>query len=90
MNLIKSIKSYTLYIIVLTIVLLLSSCNKFESNYKLIISKSHLSITSTELPKNICRYFYKTHTYGIAITFSDECDKYNVGDTIVGIVRIHH
>lgn len=86
MNLIKEIKSYTLYT-VLAVVLLLFSCDKTKLKHKVIRSKSHFSFTNNELPENVCRYFYRTNKYGDIIEFSDKCDKYNVGDTIVGVAR---
>jgi len=79
--------SYALYTFLA--VVLLASCNvkpKKELEYKIIHSKSYFSFTNNELPNNVCRFFYYKYE-GEMIEFSDECSKYNVGDTIVGVVR---
>jgi len=79
--------SYALY--TLLAVVLLASCNvkpKKELEYKIIHSKSYFSFTNNELPNNVCRFFYYKYE-GEMVEFSDECSKYNVGDTIVGVVR---
>ena len=87
MNNIKSLTRYTLY--TLLAVVLLTSCNvkpKKELEYKIIHSKSYFSFTNKNLPDNVCRFFYYRYE-GDMVEFSDECSKYNVGDTIVGVVR---
>lgn len=87
MNKIKALTRYTLYTVLA--VVLLASCNvkpKKELKYKIIHSKSYFSFTDNNLPDNVCRYFYYRYE-GEMVEFSDECGKYNVGDTIVGVVR---
>jgi hypothetical protein len=87
MNTIKSLTRYTLY--TLLAVVLLASCDvkpKKELEYKIIHSKSYFSFTNKNLPDNVCRFFYYRYE-GDMVEFSDECNKYNVGDTIVGVVR---
>ena len=84
----KTLTRYTLYI--LLAVVLLASCNvepKKELQYKIIHSKSYFSFTNNNLPDNVCRFFYYKYEDGNMIEFSDECSKYNVGDTIVGVAR---
>ena len=88
MNKIKALTRYTLY--TLLAVVLLASCNvepKKELEYKIIYSKSYFSFTNNQLENNVCRFFYKKYEKGSLIEFSDKCDKYNVGDTIVGVAR---
>ena len=87
MNKIKALTCYTLYTVLA--VVLLASCDvkpKKELKYKIIHSKSHFSFTNNNLPNNVCRFFYYRYE-GDMIEFSDECSKYNVGDTIVGVAR---
>lgn len=81
----KTLKSYTLC--TLLAVVLLASCKpKKELEYKIIHSKSYFSFTNNKLPNNVCRFFYYRYE-GDMTEFSDECNKYNVGDTIVGVAR---
>ena len=87
MNKIKALTRYTLYTVLA--VVLLASCNvepKKELEYKIIHSKSYFSFTNNKLPDNVCRFFYYRYE-GDMIEFSDECNKYNVGDTIIGVSR---
>lgn len=87
MNKIKTLTRYTLY--TLLAIVLLASCNvkpKKELDYKIIHTKSHFSFTNKNLPDNVCRFFYYRYE-GDMISFSDECSKYNVGDTIYGVAR---
>ena len=80
----------TTYFYTMLVVVLLSSCTNNELEHKVIRSKSHLTFTGQELPNGICRFSYKNSRFSDYIEFSDKCEKYNVGDTIVGVRRNYH
>nr|WP_299034938.1 hypothetical protein [uncultured Tenacibaculum sp.] len=75
------------YLYTLLAVVFLMSCDNKEYKHKVIRSKSHLTFTGKPMPDGICRYFYKPSKWADNIEFTDKCEKYNVGDTIVGTVR---
>jgi len=60
------------------------SCKGEELKHKVILSKSNESFFNNPLPDGLCRFFYKTYENSEWIEFKDKCEKYNVGDTIVG------
>ena len=62
----------------------LSSCKGEKLEHKIIISKTNESYFNKPLYDGYCRFFYKTHENSEWIQFYDKCEKYNVGDTIVG------
>lgn len=62
----------------------LSSCKGEKLEHKIIISKSNESFFNKPLVDGYCRFFYQTHKNSEWIEFKDKCEKYNVGDTIVG------
>lgn len=79
-----SINCYTLTFVSLLLCVIFSSCRGEKLEHKIILSKSNESFFNKSLPDGWCRFFYKTHENSGWIEFKDKCEKYNVGDTIVG------
>jgi len=70
-------------LLILLAILSLTSCAEYE--YKIIYSKSHVTYVGDPLPEGICRFFYKINRERGAITFTEKCDTYYIGDTIHGL-----
>lgn len=76
------------YLLYSLIFLSLYSCSDGkELEHKVIISKDNTSGFGGALESDYCRFYYKLHENGRWIMFRDKCDKYNVGDTIIGSVK---
>lgn len=82
-----SINRLTLAFASLLLAVVFSSCKGKELEHKIILSKSNESFFNEPLPDGWCRFFYKTHENSQWIEFKDKCEKYNVGDTIVGVSK---
>ena len=64
-----------------------SSCRGEELEHKIILSKSNVSFFNKPLSDGWCRFFYQRYENTEWVEFKDRCEKYNVGDTIVGTYR---
>jgi len=71
--------------LLLCTVIFCGACNS-RTHKPAIVSKCYETITNNPMPKELCRYFYRTSTSSFAscTEFTDSCGKYNIGDTIVG------
>ena len=53
-----------------------------------IVSKSYRTYNGSPMQSCICRFFYKEYSNQIeSRQFEDSCQKYNVGDTIIGLKK---
>lgn len=77
----------TIAFAILMLAVVFYSCKGEKLEHKIIISKTNESYFNNTLPDSVCRFFYKTHENTEWIEFKDKCEKYNVGDTIVGVSR---
>jgi hypothetical protein len=80
--------------IIITLLLLsttLFSCiNKGVKTPKIIQHKSIYTYMRDPLPKEICRFHYDEWSGNNEWSeFIDSCDKYNIGDTIIGKSKYH-
>ena len=82
-----SIHRLNLAFAILLLAVVLPSCKGEKLEHKIILSKSNESFFNKPLPDGWCRFFYKTHENSQWIEFKNNCDKYNVGDPIVGVPK---
>lgn len=74
-------------IIIFIIINLLNSC-RGKATDKIIIIKSYKDYIGNDLQKGLCRYYYTAYDgFDGYIEFIDSCNKYNIGDTIIGKAR---
>ena len=75
------------YVFYLVLAVVITSCQPKDLDYKIIRSKYDVTYMNDPMPKGLCRFFYVVDERGSIVEFRDNCDKYNVGDTIVGVKR---
>lgn len=69
----------------------LIGCNNKDNEEKIIISKTHFTFMGDYMPNGLCRFYYKPRSWSDNVMFTERCDKYNIGDTIIGaVVKTKH
>lgn len=74
-------------ILILITLTTLFSCNTQEYEYKIIYYKSNRDFWNNEIKSGTCRFAYRLNS-NTTIEFYEDCNKYNIGDTImVGFIN---
>lgn len=66
-------------------VVVFCACDKGEKHPPVITNKNYFTYGGSLMPKGLCRYWYNEYDdYRYETEFQDSCNKYNIGDTIIG------
>lgn len=75
-------------LITLIIIAFAIGCKQGQKTKPVIVSKSYRTYNGSPMQSCICRFFYKEYSNQIEYSqFEDSCQKYNVGDTIIGLKK---